>query len=77
MSTSNPVLIDVWVRSQEDDLPLSPIVHVVPKTLNRVEDRPTIGPNMKSESDVDELFDILEQNLKRARAKAKEELQKA
>jgi hypothetical protein len=49
---------------------------MVPKVHSRVDDRLTIGPNMMSEREVDELFDILERNLERARAKAKEELQK-
>jgi hypothetical protein len=77
MSESDPVLLDVWVRRQDEgDPPFPPVAHVVPKIHSRVDDRLTIGPNMMSEREVDELFDILERNLERARAKAKEELQK-
>lgn len=77
MPESDPVLLDVWVRRQDEgDPPFAPVAHVVPKIHGRVDDRLTIGPNMMSEREVDELFDILERNLERARAKAKKELQK-
>ena len=77
MNRSEPVLLDVWAKRQrESDPPFPPVLHLVPKTHGRKDGRLTIGPNMMSESDVDDLFDTLQEDLERARAKAKRELRK-
>ena len=75
MQTSEPIYLDVQVeRQQDDEPPFPPVAHLFLKKYSQSEGHVTIGPNLMSENEVDELFDLLERDLERARAVAKRKL---